>query len=425
MSSKKHSHTPLLAGLFLPVILGTDMNAYGMARAFHEAYGIRSLCVGKSRLIFTEHSRIVEIKIIEDFDQEDVFLPALQTLAQALSAQYQHLILIASSDHYAKLSIIHSDALKTNFHLPFASLKLLPSLLLKDQFYALCETHGLDYPKTVVVTADTYKTLPELPFPYPVFAKPANSAAYMALHFEGMKKAYFVPDEETLQDTLQLVYQNGYRDPMLIQDYIPGADSNGLVVNTYSDKDARVRLISCGKPLLEDPTPMYIGNYTVIRDTSQPEVERKIIAFLEAIGYTGFANIDLKFDPRDGIYKVFELNLRQGRSSSFTLQDGCNLGEALVDDFVLAKPFERSKSSGQGYVWLAIPKDLALQFTEDPSERTHIAAMLKAGQVETVYHYAPDRSFRRWLTFWRYESMLKHRFKHFFIKKQREDRGTT
>lgn len=415
--------TRLAENLVLPVILGTDMNAYGMARAFHEAYRIRSLCVGKSRLIFTERSRLVEIKIIEDFDQEDVFLPALETLAAPLKKQYQHLILIASSDHYAKLSIMHSEALKKYFHMPFASLDLLPSLLLKDRFYALCETHGLDYPKTVSVTRETYETLPALPFSFPVVCKPANSPAYMAMSFDGMKKAYFVPDEDNLRDVLRLVYSHGYRDPMLIQDYIPGDDANGLVVNTYSDKEARVRLISIGKPLLEDPTPMYIGNYAVIRDTKQPEVSRKIIAFLEAIGYTGFANIDLKFDPRDQVYKVFELNLRQGRSSSYTLQDGCNLAAALVDDFVLNKPFELRESSGQGFVWFSIPKDVALQFTEDPQERSHIEAMVKAGRDENVYRYKVDRSFRRWLTFWRYDSMLRHRFKHFFVKKQNEDRG--
>jgi len=410
-------------GLVLPVLLGTDMNAYGMARAFHEAYGLRSLCVGKGRLIFTEHSRIVEIRTIADFDKADVFLPALISLAKTFKTKYQHLILMAPDDHYAKLAITHRDALSESFHLPFASQDLLPALLLKDRFYALCEKHGLDYPKTVVVTRESHETLPALPFSFPVFVKPANSTTYMRLRFEGMKKAYFVPDEDTLTDVLRMIYRQDYHDPVLIQDYIPGADSNGLVVNAYCDREARVRLISIGKPLLEDPTPMFIGNYAVIRDTNQPEVAAKVISFLEAIGYTGFANLDLKFDPRDQVYKVFELNLRQGRSSSYTLQDGCNLGQALVDDFVLNKPFERREGSGKGYIWLAIPKELAVEFTEDPEERAHVDAMLKAGRVETVYRYRGDRSFRRWLMFWRYDSMLTHRFKQFFVKKQVAESG--
>ena len=40
---------------FIPVLLGSDVNVYGMARSFHEAYGIPSVAVAKGLLLSLIH----------------------------------------------------------------------------------------------------------------------------------------------------------------------------------------------------------------------------------------------------------------------------------------------------------------------------------------------------------------------------------
>ena len=42
---------------------------------------------------------------------------------------------------------------------------------------------------------------------------------------------------------------------MIVQDFIPGDDSNMRVLNVYVDHEHNVRMMCLGHPLLEDPAP--------------------------------------------------------------------------------------------------------------------------------------------------------------------------
>ena len=45
---------------FLPVILGTDANAYGLARSFNDLYGVKSLVVGTFLLKEYQNSKTID-----------------------------------------------------------------------------------------------------------------------------------------------------------------------------------------------------------------------------------------------------------------------------------------------------------------------------------------------------------------------------
>ncbi|MCG4778584.1 ATP-grasp domain-containing protein, partial [Eggerthella lenta] len=95
-----------------------------------------------------------------------------------------------------------------------------------------------------------------------------------------------------------------------------------------------VRMICLGHPLLEDPSPVAVGNYMVIIPEKNMEIYQTIQKFLEEINYVGFADFDMKYDRRDGKFKIFEINLRQGRSSYYCTLNGYNLAKYVVDDAI-------------------------------------------------------------------------------------------
>ena len=320
---------------FIPVLLGTDSNVYGMARSFHEAYGVKSVAVGKARLSATSDSRIVTVEAVEPNLEEDaVFCDTLIRFA----ARYpgKELLLVPCGDNYIKLLVRNQEALRPYYRFECIGEDLLMRLSMKESFYQVCTEHGFAFPKTATCTKENYRDI-ALPFDFPVIVKPSNSVAYWNCRFPHKKKVFVAENQAEFSAILTAIYGSSYQDPLIIQEYIPGDDSNMRVMNCYCGSDRRVRLIALGHALLEEHSPEGIGSYAAIITAHDEALSQRMRAFLEAVGYVGFANFDMKLDPRDGQYKLFEMNLRQGRSSYYVTAAGYNLAKWLVEDVLLHK----------------------------------------------------------------------------------------
>ena len=174
------------------------------------------------------------------------------------------------------------------------------------------------------------------------------------------------------------------------------------VLNAYVDHDHHVRMMVLGHVLLADPTPEAIGNYAAIIPDYNEGFCLKIKSFLESIGYEGIANFDIKFDPRDGEYKLFEINLRQGRTNFFVTLNGFNLAEYFVDDLVLGNPMEGDTVIGRGdSMLLEVPFSTLKKYAEPGEALDRGIALHKAGKSGWTLRYGRDLSFRRRLLLWR------------------------
>nr|WP_186763840.1 ATP-grasp domain-containing protein [Planomicrobium sp. CPCC 101079] len=392
------------------------MNAYGMARAFHEAYGIKPLVLGRANLTATQNSSILTFKVIPNLNEDDVFLPALLKIAEEHKAQ--KLLLLACGDDYAKLIVKNKENLVPYFAVPYIDEKLMDRIVLKENFYNICEQYGFSYPQTELCTFANYKTF-KFDFSYPIIIKASNSVAYWNASFPGKKKVFVANDEAEKNAILEAIYKSSYKDNLTIQEFIPGDDSFMRVLNAYVGKDGKVKLMSLGNPILEEHSPEGIGSYAAIINTFDEKLLDKVRFFLEDIGYTGFANFDMKYDARDGSYKLFEINLRNGRSSYYVTAAGHNLMKYVADDHIFNKPMKLTYARDK-HLWMIIPKSVLFKYSQNDVLNKEAKRLIKEGKMTNSLFYKEDLNPKRWL-----KLMLNNMNYHRKYKKHFNNKGLT
>ncbi|HCC68140.1 TPA: ATP-grasp domain-containing protein [Patescibacteria group bacterium] len=382
---------------FIPLLFAGDINSYSMARSFYEEYQIKSIVYGKYHTGPNCNSRILDYRNNINIEKEETFLDIVNGIAKANPDK--KILLIGCADSYVSLASKLKKDFRKNVVSPYIDYELMQELILKDSFCQMCEKYGIDYPKTFVYSKDMGENM-DHGFKYPVILKASDSVQYLEYPFETQKKIYRIKNIEELREVIKDIYNAGYHQKLIIQDFIPGDDTNMYVLTGYCDKNSKVKLIALGNVLMEEHTPHGLGNHSVIINEVNEEISNKVVIFLEDINYIGFFNLDIKFDPRDNTYRFFEINTRQGRSNFYVTGAGYNLAKYVVDDYIYNKKLEYTLADKKK-LWLVIPLVLAFIFVKSKKYRKEMFSMLICGKVVNPVCFLKDMGFVRFLRFFK------------------------
>jgi len=388
---------------FRPVLLGTDLGVYSIARSFHEAFGVRSVVVSNQLRGPVDHSRIIDNVLVGAGAGEE------QTVAALLDVARRHagtrLLLVVNAEHEVEMLVRHREVLEEHYVVPYAPGDVLTAAADKSVLADTCRRLGIATPATQPVdlsaAADAGWAPPRLDLTFPVVLKPAVSAEHLLLAFEGKRKVYTAADQAEAQDVLRRLARAGLRDVVLAQELIPGDDTQGRTVTCYVDRSGEVTLMASGQLLLQLHTPTMIGNSATILTEAQPEVEEQAAAILRELGFTGFANFDVKVDPRDGRAHFLDLNPRIGRPNYYLNVAGRNPARAVVADFG-AELGRAETPSGPLYrpeqdlgVYSYLPWQLVRRYLPDPALRRRVARVHRTRRFTHPLAYPLDRDPRR------------------------------
>ncbi|WP_313816848.1 carbamoyl-phosphate synthase [Citricoccus sp.] len=393
---------------FVPVITGGDVGAYSLAREFHEAYGVISAVVPTSLNRNLKHSAILEAFPAGPMTEEQPVIDALVRVAERLRGKPRRpLLLLASYDHLVRFAVRHREALEAaGYTVPYPDEDALDAAALKENFYALCERYGVPYPKTATYDAGSHT--PEaarqfaagLGLTYPVILKAGDGGAWADIRFEGRRKVHIIDGAAEVEALLGKASAAGYRGAVIVQEMVPGPDSQLGIATFFRDRSGSTRLVSYGEVIVEDHAPGLEGNARAVLASEHPAIADQGITLMEALDWHGFAMFDTKIDPRTGVAQFLEMNPRLGRNHYYLTASGANPAPYLVEEY-LNLDLKTNSRLDEGRVTTTgpalittIPLSLVNQYAT-AAQRQRIRQAKRAGRAVRPFSYSADRDLRR------------------------------
>lgn len=379
------------------LVLGSDINTYSTARAYHELYNEKANVLGKEPMRFTNHSNIIDIEYDERLRDEKQFVKCLIDYAKRHKTN-EKMLLIPTHDIYVKLMVNNRKKLEKYYAFNIPSKKIATNFLDKEKFYTVYKDMGLDFPETYIFNCKKETKVPEN-LTYPLIIKPSNAIEYNKHKFEGQAKVYKVQTEEEANEVVQKIIDSGYKKKLILQELVLGDDSTLFDCVFYCSKDKKPVMATFAQIGLQERAPSMVGNCTVLINGynqfgQTEEVIEKLKKFLEEIGYQGWCEFDLKYDLKDNKFKVLEINPRQGRCAYYVTGTGNNLIEYLVDDLYLNKTKD-FKIVTDELMLTMVPKRVIKKYIDNVEFRKKALKLMRKGNYVDPLSYRAEKSLKR------------------------------
>ncbi|WP_371372116.1 ATP-grasp domain-containing protein [Sporomusa aerivorans] len=358
---------------FVPVIAGGYVNAYSIARTFHETYGINSL-ICNYQSDFTSYSSFCEcINVPDPRYCEQPLLAAMREIGLKLAHQGKKAILFVTGDEWLTIFSKHKHVLEDIFEFTFPDWNVVEQLTIKDKLYKLCDKLLIKYPKTCVCFTNNISDCKALK--PPILIKPSSVTDFISAFSRGPRNQVFSSHEEVAQ-YIQKKFIEGYSSPFIVQEYIPGGIENLYTITTFSDSNKVLKGVSIGHKLTQYPKDA--GTITSGLVKYEPAIIQPAKQILEAVGYYGISNIEFKYDTREGTYNLIEVNPRPGMWNYSSYKSGINLFEMLIKDIVL-KEFIPYSEGRKPFLWTVLSKDKVLNEIKGTGNETIVRQLIRQG----------------------------------------------
>lgn len=244
--------------------------------------------------------------------RDDAFVEALLALAE----RFSNAVVVPTSDDAVKDVARRRDDLSRHYSVACPPWSVVERFVDKRHTYAIAERAGVAIPRTLVPERLEDLDAFDAEVEYPCLVKPRESHLYSAAFGRKMTTVHSLAE---MREAFGAASAAGLT--VLVQELIPGPDTNGVTHNAYR-ADGRI-LAECTARKVRLAPPRF-GRPRVALSTAVAGVIAPARALLEALGHEGMACTEFKLDPRDGTFKLMEVNGRHNHSGMLAIRAGVN-----------------------------------------------------------------------------------------------------
>jgi D-aspartate ligase len=298
--------------------------------------GIRVLALDHRRSALGFRSRYAQPVLTPDPQDERAFVSFLAGLELDEPAP-----LFATHDEPLNAIARGADRLGERFLFPFPRWEVLSRIQSKRSQLEAAERAEVPAPRTAYPASADEAVTAASELGLPVLVKPSST--------EGFKRRFGRQAfrAETAAEVARAYTDAEPYEPM-VQELIPGGDDQLYTLGSYLAEDGEALGLFSGRKLRQ--TPPGVGTCRVGEAVWVEEVVEQGLRLLRELDFHGLSQVEFKRDPRDGRFKLMEINPRLWQWHGLAAACGVDLPLIAYRDLTGSRPAPAS-TNGKRRRW--------------------------------------------------------------------------
>jgi D-aspartate ligase len=328
------------------LVIGGDYQGLGIVRSLGRQ-GV-PICVIDDEHSISRYSRyITHAAHVPDLRNEAAIIEELLAVAQRLGLQGW--VLFPTRDEHVAAISRNRAQLADWFRVPTPGWDTIHWAWDKRNTYKIARQLRIPIPETWLPR--TVDDLTQISTPFPLALKPAIKEHFFYVTRAKGWRAHNPGELRTLFLKAQGIVGAG---EMLIQDLIPG-DGNFQFGFCAFFKDGKALGSMVSRRRRQHPHEFGRAS-TFVETVDRPAIESLSVELLLAINYYGLVEVEFKEDPRDGQYKLLDINARTWGYHTLGNAAGVDFAYLLYCDQI-GKPLPTARAKS-GVSWIRMLTDL-------------------------------------------------------------------